>query len=109
MATKKKVKKVPEKVEEQPKAGMVGFWGSKMVEDFIKNRIGFLAEGCTFDYMPYPEDIRAGKSQFPRYDIMCRHKDGELILHYKVNFDSAGRFVPDPVVENIVALRMMKG
>lgn len=90
-------------------AGMTGFWGSKSVEEFVKNKVGFLAEGCSFDYMPYPEDIRAGKSQFSRYDLMCRHKDGELILHYKVNFDSTGRFVPDPVIDNTTALRMMKG
>jgi len=86
-----------------------GFYGSKSVEEFIKKKVGFLAEGCTYDYMPYPEDIRAGRSQFARYDIMCKHKDGELILHYKVNFDSTGRFVPDPIVDNTNALRLVKG
>lgn len=86
----------------------VGFWGSKAVEEFVKNRIGFLAEGCTFDYIPFPDDIRAGKSQFSRYDIICNHKDGELILHYKVNFDSSGKFVPDPIRDNVNALRMIK-
>jgi hypothetical protein len=112
VATKAKKKPVatplPEpKVEEQK--GMAGFCGSKAVEDFIRNRIGFLAEGCSFDYMPFYEDIKAGRSQFARYDIICKHKDGETILHYKVNFDSSGRFVPDPVVDNTVALRLMKG
>ena len=86
-----------------------GFWGSKAVEDFVKSKIGFLAEGCTFDYIPFHEDIRAGKTQFSRYDLICKHKDGETILHYKVNFDSSGRFVPDPVLDNTMTLKMMKG
>ncbi len=106
-AAPKKMDTPDPKVEK--KSGMVGFFGSKAVEDFIKNRIGFLSEDCTFDYMPFHEDIRSGRSQFARYDIVCRHKDGETILHYKVNFDSNGKFVPDPVLDNTVALKMMKG
>lgn len=105
----KKTKAKPEPVEEKKEPGMVGFWGSKGVEEHIKNKVGFLAEGCTFDYMPYPDDIRKSLKQFSRYDIVCRHKDGEVILHYKVNFDSSGRFVPDQIVDNIIALRSMKG
>lgn len=107
---KKVTKKAAEVVAPVKKeAGQTGFWGSKMVEDFIKNRIGFLAEGCTYDYMPFPDDIRKGMSQFQRYDIVCRHKDGEIILHYKVNFDHYGRFVPDQIVDNTVVLNMQKG
>lgn len=85
-----------------------GFYGSKGVEDHIKNKIGFLAEGCTFDFIPFPDDIRAGNTQFGRYDVICRHKDGEVILHYKVNFDSSGRFVPDALVDNTNKLRLSK-
>lgn len=105
---KKKTYLSDKQLREVKMAGMTGFFGSKTAEDFIKSRIGFLAEGCTFDYMPFHEDIRAGRSQFARYDIMCKHKDGELIVHYKVNFDSNGRFVPDSVVDNTKALQLMK-
>ena len=87
---------------------MDGFWGSKQVESFIKNKIGFLAEGCVFDYIPYPDDIRKGLSKFARYDILCKHKDGDLILHYKVNFDDYGRFVPDPIVDRSSILKTVK-
>jgi len=98
------------KKEEVKKNGpQTGFWGGDAVESFVKTKLGAFANSCTFDYIPFYEDIKAGKNQFFRYDIVCRHKDGDLVLHYKINFDSSGKFTPDPIADNLSIVRMKKG
>jgi hypothetical protein len=87
-----------------------GFFGSEGVESFMKDKVGsaLMAE-CNISFVPHDDDIRKGAKQFYRYDVMVRHNDGDMVLHYKYQLDHNGRMIPDQVVDRVVFKTTQKG
>lgn len=102
-------KKAVKKVDEVKQPGAPGFLGSVTAENIMKQRLGMLANECDFSYVPHMDDIRSALTQFSRYDIIARHKDGDTVLHYKFQLDHHGRMIPDQVVDRVNLKLTQKG
>lgn len=89
--------------------GAVGFLGSATAESIMKQRLGSLANDCDLSYVPHMEDIRKALTSFYRYDVIARHKDGDVVLHYKFQLDHHGRMIPDQVVDKVNIKLTQKG
>lgn len=99
--------KQPAPTPRQP--GAEGFMGSVNAENIMRQRLGLLAEDCDYSYVPHLEDIKAARKEFFRYEIVAKHKDGDVVLHYRFQLDHNGRMVPDQVVDKVNFKLTQKG
>lgn len=90
-------------------SGAEGFIGSINAENIMKQRLGLLADDCEYSYVPHVEDIKAARKEFYRYEIVAKHKDGDVVLHYRFQLDHNGRMAPDQVVDKVNLKLTQKG
>jgi hypothetical protein len=109
VAKKKVVKKAKVEVPAPRKPGADGFMGSVNAENIMRQRLGLLAEDCEYSYVPHMEDIKKSATTFYRYEIVARHKDGDVVLHYRFQLDHNGRMVPDQVLDHVNLKLTQKG